>query len=698
MSASFKKLNLPLSIKSTRADPVSTFFIPVLRVANQYDVAVGFFSTAWFRDAAEGIAKFACNEGKARWIISPIMSTEDYLALRDATGAVDEQKVDELTCRSFDELFQALQKDTRAVLGWLIRDQIMQFRIAVPTNELSGMMHAKFGTLRDPLGNQIGFSGSYNLTSAAATNWETIEIYCSWRSQEAHDRIQEMLAHFTEMWNGKDTNLAVFEPSEAALKPFIQEAQRTPRPYIVGKNSGPSIAVPDKFLQDGELRDYQQAAIRAWFQNDGHGVLSMATGSGKTVTALAIAARLANHALDQSNKLLLVVSVPYQHLADQWAEDADDFGFDPVVCYGGITKWLDRAQQRITELTVGTSNIGVFVTVNNTFASPQFQKLIKTGRKNILLIADEMHNLGATTYRRALPAGIRFRLGLSATPVRHGDEEGTKALEEYFGKTVFEFSLKDAIEQGYLCKYYYHPVLAPLNEEEMVEYKELSARIAKAYTMESSDTDGPSENLTRLLIARARLVARLQSKIDLLKTLLRTRTESSYNLIYCGDARDSDGRQVNKVLRLVGRHLGMRASKFTSEESASERRSLLDRFTDGDLQALIAIRCLDEGVDVPRTETAYILASSTNPRQYIQRRGRVLRRAVGKDTATIYDFIAVPDLEDLARTHPDALQAERGLLRRELVRVNEFAELALNPGDALEKLREVKKRLQLMDM
>lgn len=695
---SFTSLELPLSVKTTKADPLSTFFLPVLGIADRYDVAVGFFSTAWIRDAAEGIAQFACNGGQARWIISPVLKVEDYEALRDASGDLCQAKVDELVTRSFDELCRALYDDTRTVLAWLIRDGIMEFRVGVPKNALSGMLHAKMGVFHDPQGNLIGFSGSYNLTSGAATNWETIEVYCGWRSQEAHERIREMLADFKEMWNGHDPNLAVFRPSEKALEPFIQATERASRPYTVRKVAGSKITIPTHFLKDGELRPYQQQAIRAWFNNNGQGVLSMATGSGKTVTALAAATRLANHALDRSNKLMIVVTVPYQHLADQWAADAVDFGFEPVVCYGGAPKWLGQAQQKLTELSAGTTKLAFFVTVNNTFASSPFRGIISAGQKNALLIADEMHNLGAESYQRALPQHIRFRLGLSATPIRHGDEQGTKALEAYFGKTVFEFSLKDAIENGFLCRYYYHPVLAPLNEDEMLEYKELSARIAKAYALERADSDGPGEGLKKLLIARARLVARLQSKLELLEKLLESRSESSYNLVYCGDARDSDDRQVNKALRLVGQRIGMRASKFTAEESAPERRTLLERFTQGELQVLIAIRCLDEGVDVPRTETAYILASSTNPRQYIQRRGRVLRRAPGKDTATIYDFVAVPDLEDLARTHPDALETERGLLRRELVRVNEFAELALNPGDALEQLREVKKRLHLMDM
>lgn len=329
----------------------------------------------------------------------------------------------------------------------------MEYTLAKPPNCPTNPDHL---ILRDPQGNQIGFSGSYNLTSGAATNWETIDVYCSWRSQEANERIREMLADFTEMWNGNDTNLIVFQPSEKALEPFIREAERTHRPYVIRGKRSSSISIPEHFLQDGELRSYQQEAIRAWFNNNGHGVLSMATGSGKTVTALAAATRLANHASERSSKLLVVVAVPYQHLADQWAADAGDFGFDPIVCYGGTQKWLASAQRRITELSAGTASIGMLVTVNNTFASPPFQNLVAAGQKNILLIADEMHNLGAETYRRALPDSVRFRLGLSATPIRHGDEEGTKALETYFGKTVFEFSLKDAIERGYLCRYYYH--------------------------------------------------------------------------------------------------------------------------------------------------------------------------------------------------------------------------------------------------
>ena len=694
----FADLDLPLSIRSTRVDPLSEFFVPVLSKAHSYDVAVGFFSSGWIRDAAEGIAGFAANGGHARWIISPHISKADYDVLRNPAGVLAENKIDEIIVQSVAKLLSVLQEDTLTVLAWMIRDKVMEFRVGVPKNELSGMLHAKMGIFRDEEENTIGFSGSYNLTAHAATNWETLEIFCGWRSDEARQRIALMAGDFEDMWKGQDSNLAVFIPSDRALKAFIEHTERTTRPWIAPAKPSQKITTPERYLQNGELRDYQKSAINEWFSSNGRGVLSMATGSGKTVTALAAAARLVNFALQKPSKIIVLVIVPYQHLADQWASEARDFGFDPIVCFGGVKRWLQSAQRRMTELAAIETGQELFVAVNNTFAGEAFQTLIRGKDRNILLIADEMHHLGAFEYRRLLPEEVRFRLGLSATPVRHGDEEGTRSLVHYFGRTVFTFNLAQAIDRGFLCRYYYHPVLCPLNDEEMGEYKDFSNRIARVYSARADPDNDPGDQLKALLIARARLIGRVESKVERLRELLQERKESTHNLIYCGDARENDERQVDRVLRVVGHDVGMRTAKFTSGENATERQVLLDRFTTGELQALIAIRCLDEGVDVPATATAFILASSTNPRQYIQRRGRVLRRAPGKDTATIYDFIAVPDLEELARTDAHALQTERGLLKRELERANEFAELAINPGRALEELRKIKIRLHLMEV
>lgn len=694
----FTDLKLPLSVKTSRSDPIQVFFTPVLRCASTYHVAVGYFSSAWVRDAAEGVARFASNGGRARWIVSPNLSADDYKLLKDGEQ-LSPAKVDQLITSSFSELFHALQTEVRTVIAWLIRDGLMEFRVGVPKNDLSGIMHAKTGVFVDSEGNKIGFNGSYNFTSSANTNWETVSIFCAWRSEEARDRIYEIETDFREMWRGADPNLEIFLPTESALEPFIRETLFTERPYKPAKfTKSDPFRIPDKYLIEGQLRPYQLKAIEKWFERNGRGILSMATGSGKTVTALSALTRLANHVWSVTSNIIVVITAPYIHLADQWAISASEFGFDPIICYGGSTKWEARADAALTGLFTGASRVAVFVAVNDTFLSDQFQQRICGSDRNLLLIADEMHHLGAMHARLALPKSAKFRLGLSATPMRHGDEEGTQALEAYFGPVVFEFSLEDAIKHKYLCEYFYYPILCPLNEVEMAEYKELSTKIAQAVGRISENSDGPSEELKWLLMRRARLISDLDSKFDELERLLKERKDSSFNLVYCGDAANDDGKQVNRVRAMVGHTIGMRTNKFTAEESPAERKALLDSFGTGELQVLIAIRCLDEGVDVPRTETAYILASSSNPRQYVQRRGRVLRRSKGKDRAAIYDFIAVPDLDVLSQIHPDVLKAERNLVKRELERINEFAELSLNHGEALARLREIKKRLHLADM
>lgn len=696
----FRDLNLPLSLSTTELDPLKTFFEPVLSVARTYDVAVGYFSTLWIRDAAAGLAPFACNGGHARWVVSPHLSEEDLKAIADAASPEEQaSRIDRVVRHSIDELLRQLQEEPRATLSWLVRDGVMAFRVAIPRNALRGIFHPKMGVFADAHGNEVGFSGSYNLTGSAATNWEDLHIFCGWRSREAQDRINLIKQRFERIWCSRDPNLAVHQPGDQALEPFIRITRVTDRPYerpdgSVDGRTADTRALPRDTLQ---LRTYQENAIAKWFGNNGRGVLSMATGTGKTVTALAAASRLCRHAVDRRTRLVVVVAVPFRHLADQWAEEAATFGFAPIVCYDQASTWMADAQAALAGLYARETGFVLLVAVNNTLANGPFQGLLRGLRDNLLLIADEMHNLGAPRLLRSLPENATFRLGLSATPDRHGDEQGTKALAQYFGPPVLEFGLREAIEHGFLCQYRYYPVVVPLTGDEMSAYKELSARIARAYASDGAGDDGPSDRLKKLLIERARLIGKAENKTTMLLPLLDARSDSQFNLVYCSDASDGDERQVDRVLRLIGTRLGMRANRFTAEETPAQRQELLRDFASGRLQTLVAIRCLDEGVDVPRTETAYILASSTNPRQFIQRRGRVLRKAPGKHTATIFDFIAVPDLEELSLGDPAAFNIERNLVRRELSRVNEFADLALNRGEAMVRLRDLRKKLNLLD-
>jgi superfamily II DNA or RNA helicase len=694
-----KECNFPLSVKTTAASPVDVFFVPALSVSVRYDVAVGFFSSGWVRDTAAGIAKFAVNGGHARWIISPILSKADLDAITIGVNQLSNEGVEALITKSFDGLFEALSSDVRRTISWLIHDGILDIRVGIPQNQLSGMLHAKMGVFEDSDEERVGFSGSYNLTGQAATNWEKIDIYKSWASEDAKNRVDEIVSDFTAMWEGADANLHIEKPSKAALEPFIREINNSSRPYSKGQSASENLPeTPAQFLdEEGQLRPYQQEAISNWFKANGRGIFEMATGSGKTVTALTAATKLTRYAASKNNKLLTIITVPYQHLADQWHAEASAFGFVPVICYGGKARWLFRLQRSITEFMYGDRGVLVAIVVNDTFSSPEFQNAVAIAEQHTMLIADEMHNLGAATYLKALRDSFKFRLGLSATPIRHGDEEGTKALKDYFGEPAIKFGLKDAIANGFLCEYYYHPVLCELNEIEMEEYRGLSFEIAKLSAGRGAE-DEMSHSLQMKLIERARLLGRVESKLTNLEQLMSERTDSGYNLVYCNDTIVDGIRQVDDVVRILGKRLQMRAHKFTADENAKERRALIDRFSDKRLQVLAAIRCLDEGVDIPRTETAYILASSTNPRQYIQRRGRVLRRSPGKKNARIFDFISVPSLDKMEGLPPDVLSVERGIVRKEMVRINEFAELSRNPGEALEKMRDLKSKLNLLDL
>lgn len=697
---SLKDISLPFYVTTSEHDPIAEFFDPVLERAFTYDVAVGYFSTAWLRDAAHGMAEFALRGGKARWIISPELTEDDFRVLAD-NGACREERIREVISRSYHELFAGLTQRTREALGWLIIDEVLTFKIGIPRNRLSGIMHAKQGQFSDDEGNRVGFLGSYNLTGGARTNWEAFSVFCDWYSEESEQRNDAIEASFGRMWQGRDPNLAVHDPRAADLSAFVEQARRSSRHYDLFPDASPekepqSPRVPPHFLNDGRLRDYQEEGIRNWFKNNGKGLLHMATGTGKTVTALTAVTRLNDYVTKKQAELLTIIAVPYQHLAEQWAKEAREFGYEPVLCYGGVMRWMNEAQGLLNDLRAKVKQHGMLIVVNASLRDKPFQGLIEQAPGHLLFVGDEMHNLGARNALASLPGNANFRLGLSATPDRAGDEEGSTELKNYFGKTVLEFGLDKAIKGGFLCRYFYHPVLVHFDDEEQLEYDELSLQISKLFAQgaKPDDKDG-SEALKKLLIRRARLIGKAKSKLPALLGLLKEQGHVRHTLIYCGDSKEEEKRYIDTALERIGSGLGLRANKFTSEESNDERSRLLDQFAAGDLQVLLAIRCLDEGVDVPMTQTAYILASSTNPKEFIQRRGRVLRRFPSKERAIIYDFIVTPRPEILE--DKGVSNVERSLMRRELARFNEFAELAENHGEALSKIRLVKEKLRLLD-
>ena len=695
---SFLDLHIQPEIKTTEVNPIDTFFNPTLKESIRYDVAVGYFSSSWIRDAAEGIANLAINGGKSRWVISPNLSKEDWDLLK-SIPQINYEKVfiNEKIRTSLELLKQSLTVRTREILAWLIYDNILEFRIAIPINELNGIFHSKVGILEDQNGNKIAFSGSYNMTHKANTNWENLEIFCDWKSGEA-SRVKSKVETFSQIWNRNDSNLKIFDLSDSSLEDFISIVNYSERPYKVKTQA---FNIPTKFLNsENNLRNHQEIAIKNWFSiGNGKGIFNMATGSGKTVTAISTIIRLKEKTKKQIG---VVITVPYMHLAYQWAGIIKEFNFEPILCFGSKSKWIDIANDKIQSFNLLKDVDFIIICVNKTFIGSPFQNLIfkMSAKKNLFLIADEVHNLGGRKIKELLPDKFRLRLGLSATPKRHMDELGTSYIYDYFGDEVIQYTIEDAINDGTLCKYFYYPVLIKLTEEESTIYYDLSLQINRLLGSQSSidfSYEGETSFLQNLLIKRARLLGTAENKLNKLKAILSKNTESKYNLIYCGDGKYEDEKQIDIVIKFIGKDLNITIGKFTAEADDQRRAQLLKEFEDGKLQAIAAIRCLDEGVDIPKTQNAYIIASSTNPRQFIQRRGRVLRNAIGKDFANIYDFVVVPDLEQLKSLNDSLFNIERNLLKKEILRINEFAEIAQNSGDALTRLREYKKKLNLLD-
>jgi DNA phosphorothioation system restriction enzyme len=448
-----------------------------------------------------------------------------------------------------------------------------------------------------------------------------------------------------------------------------------------------------------QLRDYQQQAVTNWFANRGRGTLKMATGSGKTITALAITCELYR----QIQLQVLVIVCPYRHLVSQWERECQKFNLQPILAFESVRSWQNQLATQLYNINSGSQNFLTVITTNSTLISSGFQSQIKYFPERTLIIGDEAHNLGSPKLEESLPRLVGLRLALSATPERYFDENGTQLIFDYFGDVIQpEFTLKDAIQQGALVHYLYYPLFVELTEAEGIAYSKITSRIGKALQYRQQENISlteftENEDLTPLLMQRSRLIGAAENKLNMLRQLMQNRRDTSHTLFYCSDASLESGsshlQQAKAVAKILGSELNYRVSTYTADTSLMEREALRQQFESGELQGLVAIRCLDEGVDIPAIKTAVILSSSGNPRQFIQRRGRVLRPHPNKQRATIFDMIVVPP--DLDRK---TLEVERNLLKKELKRFVEFADLADNAGEARMKLLSLQKKYDLMEI
>ena len=711
----YEGLTILRGYKTNKNDVVKEFYIPVLKQSVLYKRAEGFFSSTALIELSKGISGLVRNGGKIKFIVSPLLSAEDIDAINKGYEARD--IVHEALLREFREPQNNSDVERLGWLSQLIAAGILEIKVAfTPPQKVSGMYHEKIGVLYDGNGNKIAFTGSMNETiNAFHNNYESIVVFNSLVATDAQ-RVIDLENDFDSLWAGREKNITVLDFPKIVqdrLKPYEKHSSKDGKEQLQQFEQEdllelqPIQAGTPAIPRGVSLHEYQTDAIDTWVENDFRGIFDMATGTGKTYTGLGAAVKLYNI----KRRLAVIIVAPYQHLVDQWVEDIVQFNMRPIIGYSSSPQkdW----KKRLTDAVFDYQQLGIidtlcFVTTNATFSSKFVQNTLNDLGSETLLIIDEAHNFGSGHLSLSLNPKFDYRLALSATLERHGDPVGTQILKSYFGPKCIEYDLNRAIREGKLTPYYYHPVLVYLEEDELEKYKDLSYKISRECHVNKYGELKITENGKRLLLARARLVAGARQKLAVLREVMKPYVNDSHMLVYCGatkvdtfenDTFDSDEegeRQIVAVSKILGNELGMKVTHFTSSESAAEREIIKRKFADTDpYQAIVAIKCLDEGVNIPSIKTAFILASTTNPKEYIQRRGRVLRLAPKKPYAVIYDFVTlIKPLSEVDQYASDYM-CGRALAKRELSRLIEFGSIALNSRDSDKLITDIEETYDL---
>jgi len=726
---SLLEVKLKNEYRSLKDNVIQNFYLPVLQEAAVYQRAVGFFSSSSLVEISKGIAAMANNGGHIQIVASPYLSDEDIQAIQEGYAAREAVMEKALLRQITDEELDYFSKERLNLLAWLIAEGILDIRIAYTKDQNGiGMYHEKMGIIADTAGHTVAFSGSMNESATAmSVNYETIDVFRSWGDANEVARVRLKEAAFNAIWHDLDANVkvlafpnisqALIDKYKHSTPNFNIDQEQFPVSYgagsikktvgVAAEQTAQGARIPGDVL----LHDYQEEAIAAWVGENYHGIFDMATGTGKTYTGLGAIAKLAE---DLHDVLAVVIVCPYQHLVEQWVEDIVRFNMKPIIGYSDSPQknWKQRLAKAVRDQKLRSDKtFFCFVCTNATFKSAFVQEQIDKIRSDILLVVDEAHNFGAATYAELLDQRFTYRLALSATLERHRDEEGTAQLYKFFGKKCIEYSLERAIKEDKLTPYKYYPVVVYLNEDEHKKYDQLSYEMSKCLIKGRNGKFKLNKRGEILALQRARIVAGASEKLMALRKYIKPFIHDNNILVYCGATNvldeqsdktgvyDGDIRQIEAITRILGNEFGMSVAQFTSNENMETRATIKEQFQRGDrLQAIVAIKCLDEGVNIPGIKTAFILASTTNPKEYIQRRGRVLRKAPNKSYAVIYDFVTLPrPLDAVSSLTTDQAKRDLSLVQNELARIKEFGRLAQNSMEANQLIWDIQDAYNILD-
>ena len=736
----------------TEWEPVG-FFSDCLCNATRFDLMLGFFSSSAISILANGFATFLYNGGKMRLIINDILTENDKNAI--AKGINSEMSLPYFDLSDIENIYETLSERDKHFfdcISWLIRNNRIEIKIISPQEGL-GISHTKSGVFYDGI-NVVGFDGSCNFSrTALIDNIESLTVSCDWDGSIEIAKINAIQKEIEQIIQEKDTTVSyvsveniktqltniaenksltdlleseynilqkhsqlitsvsihkALEKAKDRLEAIIEKVKNTNKCESTFTISTPCFPYPSG------PREYQIAAFENWKSNTQKGLFAMATGTGKTITSLNCLLEI----YKKTGCYKALILVPTITLVEQWEKECAKFNFGNVikVCskYSGWQTSLSNIRMLELSNPDNKQSYIIISTYASFIRSDNFIELNQLPKKKLLLIADEAHNMGSGRIVKRLN-DIKYlrRIGLSATPERQFDEEGNIRLMDFFGcdsSYTFEYSMEEAIQKGALCKYYYYPHLVKLTDDEMAEYIELSHRIAKIINREDEDS---KEILKRLLLKRKQIIHKARNKKDVFRNILKEHLDKTgtlkYTLVYVPEGNKPDDytadifdsydtikddedtvhliNEYTSIVRDLNPHIVVR--QFTSE--SSDRDAMLKDFANGSIDVLTSMKCLDEGVDVPRSELAIFCASTGNPRQFIQRRGRVLRTHKEKRFAVIHDLVVIPD----NNFDPSCQEIEKNLVSNEIRRVRDFAILSENCNDTLNVLDNILEQYQI---
>lgn len=685
---SFTDLDIQIRYRSEIHNFPRDFIIPVLSQTMIYKRGTGYFSTSSLIQLSTGLFEMAKNGGKIQLVCSPHLDKGDIEAI-DYGYRTREEVIENALLREIKEPVTYFEEERLNLIATLISNGNLDIKIAFLDDENGfRLYHEKIAIFVDKDGNRISYAGSANESENGLDgNFESLYTFCSWKDSSQVDAVKLAEEDFDQMWNNETSKLHVISFPEIVVNKLMSYKKETLDWSVDEKEYGYKQYLKEhqkfKVPSGVVLHEYQEEAVQNWIMHDYKGIFDMCTGAGKTFTALAAMVHLGKILED---RLAVFIVCPYIHLVSQWEEDVVRWTSVPVIIAHSKspdTNWKNNLLKSYKRFRKEGSPF-VCITTNDSFAGEEIQQYITRFSidQNVLLIVDEAHNFGSQQMISVMPWNIKYRIALSATIKRHMDKFGTQKIEDYFGEKCIEYTLERAIADGNLVHYDYHPVLVYLSEGELEKYRNLSNKlkryiVVKNGKMKISDAGKP------IIFERTRLLAGAERKVGLLLSMFENYKCDNNILVYCGATSVTDEdtgeqkRQIDMVTEKLQQELNMSVKRFTAEEGLAERQNIKTYFAQGMYQVVTAIKCLDEGVNIPGIKTAFIMSSSRNPKEFVQRRGRLLRKSDNKKKAVIYDFITLP--RDLDNVLPSNIDEDKTIIVGEIARMIEFGSLSDNP-------------------